>query len=180
MAGLPKGLMIRFGGRRVAITHGTPRSINQFVFRSTSEDEKREQLDFAGADAVIAGHCGLPFTDVLSDARIWHNSGALGMPANDGTPRTWFSVLTRTANGILIQHRALKYDYLAAFRRMKDAGLPDAYARALVSGKWPSLDVLPAAEKLMTGVALAPSQHLWEGSSLWPLHEPFSALRHSA
>ena len=37
-------------------------------------------------DGVIGGHCGLPFTKVVGD-RLWHNPGAIGMPANDGTPR---------------------------------------------------------------------------------------------
>ena len=37
-------------------------------------------------DAIIGGHSGLPFTQTLG-SRLWHNPGAIGMPANDGTPR---------------------------------------------------------------------------------------------
>jgi predicted phosphodiesterase len=160
MGGLPDALIVRFAGRRLAVLHGSPRAINQFVFRSTPPSEKTELLDLAGTDAIIAGHCGLPFTEILG-SRMWHNSGALGMPANDGTPRTWFSLLNRTADGILIQHCALKYDYRSAAARMREARLPLSYATALVSGRWPNLDILPGVERLMTGVAIVPSQHLW-------------------
>jgi len=35
------------------------------------------------------------------------------MPANDGTPRVWFSLLLPTAEGLRIEHPALEYDYAA-------------------------------------------------------------------
>ena len=38
-------------------------------------------------------------------------------------------------------------------------GLPGGYADALVTGLWPSLDVLPEAEKSRTGRALDETCH---------------------
>ena len=36
------------------------------------------------------------------------------MPANDGTPRVWFSVLTSQSDGVLFERRSLDYDYESA------------------------------------------------------------------
>jgi predicted phosphodiesterase len=38
------------------------------------------ELERAGADVVIAGHCGIPFIEKI-DARVWFNPGVIGMPA---------------------------------------------------------------------------------------------------
>lgn len=53
-----------------------------------------------------------------------------------------------------MEHRALHYDAAGASAAMRTAGLHYGYAAALESGLWPSLDVLPAAERAATGVAL--------------------------
>ena len=76
------------------------------------------------------------------------------MPANDGTPRAWYSLLSPEPGGIRIEHRALDYDWSVAAAKMRRAGLPEGYAAALGSGLWPSRDVLPGAERRRTGVPL--------------------------
>src|SRR5437660_1227559 len=96
MAGLPRRVDVDIGGYRLAIVHGGVQRINQFVFASTAAAIKHGELDKAGVDGVIAGHCGLPFTQAIS-ARLWHNAGVVGLPANDGTTRVWYSVLTPDA-----------------------------------------------------------------------------------
>lgn len=164
MAGLPRRVDLRMGGARLAVIHGGVREIARFVF--ASEDATlRQELDWAGADGVIAGHCGLPFTRIL-DGRLWHNPGVIGMPAHDGTPRTWFSVLTPGRDGLAIEHVALGYDHMAAARRMRAEGLPEGYAACLETGLWPSEDVLPDAERAAAGrpLTLAPQLWPWPGS----------------
>jgi hypothetical protein len=94
------------------------------------------------------------------------------MPANDGTPRVWFSLLTPRPDGILIEHHALGYDFVTAARKMRQAGLPEGYAGALETGLWPSCDVLTPAELPKRGVRLEPGAVLWpaDGSAAagWP------------
>ena len=160
MGALPRRIELVLGGRRLLVVHGAPSRINRFVFESTPASELAEELALAGADGVIGGHCGLPFTRRLG-ARLWHNSGAIGLPANDGTPRGWFSLLTPRAGGIEIRHLPLDYDHAAAARAMRAAGLPDGYAGALETGIWPSFDVLPMAEQAATAAPLAPMPRLW-------------------
>ena len=91
----------------------------------------------------------------------WHNSGALGMPANDGTSRVWYSLLIPDGHGLEVRLMSLRYDAGSAARKMRERGLPAGYADALETGLWPSCDVLPAAELAGRGRALAPDLLLW-------------------
>ncbi|MGD9631902.1 MULTISPECIES: radical SAM protein [unclassified Afipia] len=166
MAGLPRRIDVEVGGARFAVVHGSSRIINRFIFSSTPAAEKASELDHAGVDGIIGGHSGLPFTQVI-DGRLWHNAGAIGMPANDGTPRVWFSIIEADGEMISIQHRALDYDFGTAARKIRDAGLPEGYAAALETGIWPSCDVLPLREIRERGAAIN------EGTAVWrPLRDP--------
>ncbi len=158
---LPRRIDLLIGGFRLAVIHGSVSRINQFVFASTAAEIKRHEIDLADADGVIGGHCGLPFSQAI-DGRLWHNAGVVGMPAHDGTPRAWFSVLTPDRDGLRIEHGALAYDHQAAAAAMARAGLPPDYREALASGIWPSCDVLPYREIRESGVAIEPGTIVWK------------------
>jgi uncharacterized Fe-S cluster-containing radical SAM superfamily protein/predicted phosphodiesterase len=160
MMGLPRRIDIEVGGYRFAVVHGSVERINQFVFASTAAALKREALGKAGLDGVIAGHCGMPFTQAIG-SRLWHNAGVIGLPANDGTARSWYSVLAASGDGIAIEHRTLEYDHARAAAKMRGVGLPEDYAASLQSGFWPSCDVLPWKEIRERGVPLEPGRVWW-------------------
>ncbi len=160
MSGLPRHLEINFCGRRLAVIHGGGSQINRFIFQSTPISVKQDEIKALKCDGVIAGHCGLPFTQLFGDW-LWHNTGAVGMPANDGTPRTWYSILSPMADGIMIEPRPLGYPAEQASAKMSACGLTGGYEQALVSGIWPSVDVLPHAERGEGGVALDLGPVFW-------------------
>lgn len=153
LRGLPKRIDAVIGGLRLAVIHGSAGSINAYVFRSTPDDVIRRELALIDADGAIGGHSGLPFVRQV-DGRLWLNAGVVGMPANDGTPRVWYSVLTPVADGVDIEVCALAYDFAAAQADMAAAGLPAEYRRALETGVWPSNDVLPEVERIQQGRTL--------------------------
>jgi uncharacterized radical SAM superfamily Fe-S cluster-containing enzyme len=161
MAGLPGSLILDLDGVRLAVVHGSPTTVNRFVFASTGHALKLKEVEGAGVDGVIAGHCGLPFTQSIS-GYLWHNSGAIGIPANDGTPRVWYSIISPVTGGIAIEHRSIVYDHVAAASKMRRAGLPEGYTAALSSGLWPSCDVLPAEEIRARGQALIAGSIVWK------------------
>jgi predicted phosphodiesterase len=167
MGTLPRRVDFALAGRRLAAIHGGLAQINQFIFASTPAAEKAAQVERACVDGILAGHCGVPFSQVL-EGRLWHNSGALGMPANDGTPRVWFSVLTPDDGALRIEPHALDYDHESAAAKMRSRGYPAEYADALITGLWPSCDILPQAECRVRGVPLAPAAMRWEQ----PAHAP--------
>jgi predicted phosphodiesterase len=161
MRGLPKRIVLALpDGRRLAVLHGGAMETSRFLFASAPGDVLADEIAATGCDGVIAGHCGLPFARRVGDG-LWLNAGAVGMPADDGTPRVWFSVLTPGAEGLRIEILPLDYDHAAAAAAMRAARLPEGYAAALSTGLWPSCDVLPPAERARRGQPLAPVALMW-------------------
>ncbi|MHC8508954.1 MAG: metallophosphoesterase family protein [Rhodospirillales bacterium] len=156
MRALPRIVTFSIGGRRAAVIHGGARDISRFVFESAPEnvfEDETEALAPLAADIIIGGHCGLPFAKRFGGV-TWLNPGVIGMPANDGTPRTWFAVLEAEGGDPRWTFHALEYDHTGAAAAIRAAGLPEAYAGTLGSGLWPSLEVLPPAERGRTGRAI--------------------------
>jgi predicted phosphodiesterase len=160
MGGLPRRITVEIGGRRLVAIHGGVQAINRFVFPSSPETEMTEELRVAGAEGALAGHSGIPFVRCPGGG-LWLNSGAVGLPANDGTPRVWYALIEACEGGLKASLKALAYDHATAARQMHAAGLANGYAACLDSGLWPSLDVLPAAERRRTGQPLAECEILW-------------------
>lgn len=166
MHSLPIIKKINIGNKKIAVLHATPTSDNTFIFASTDDGQKQAFLEELNCDGVIAGHSGLPFTSKLSGNQIWHNSGALGMPANDGTPRTWYALwhLEQDRETITIQHKALEYDFTNTIKSARDAKLSPEYQNTLQTGIWPDNSILPPKEQTQEGTAITPTTILW-GSS---------------
>jgi len=150
MRSLHRSVRFDLNGRSVRIVHGGVKQINRFIFPSTPEPVKREELNLAGTDILIGGHCGLPFGQLI-DHRACLNAGVIGLPANDGTRDGWYLLLTPERDRIRCSWRRLKYNAVQAHEGMRAAGLSEGYAETLLSGLWPSLDVLPPAEKKKQG-----------------------------
>ncbi len=174
LSALAPRMTINFAGARLLVVHGSVSRINQFVFATTPAEVKRAELARTECDGVIGGHCGLPFTEVV-DGRLWHNAGVAGMPANDGTPRVWFSILREHEGELVIEHHALDYDYRTAQPAMSAAGLPAEYHASLATGIWPNCDVLPQRETTVQGRRLQPASVRWNpratarSALLWPV-----------
>ena len=134
---LPRQLRFFLAGRKIAVIHGGDQNISDYVFASTPDVAKAVILDRLDADAVI------------------------GMPANDGTPRGWYSILTGSDDGIDITLHGLVYDHHAAALAIRAVtpGLP--YAQTLEDGLWPNMAVLPETEHGLQGLALEPPPVHW-------------------
>ena len=167
MQGLPRQIRFDLQGRRFAAIHGGVDNISEYVFASTDtalKERNFDRLEKAGAvDAVIGGHSGLAFTQFLGP-RLWHNPGAIGMPANDATPRGWFSILRPNGGGIDITLKPLDYDFQAAAKALRAVNPDLPYEQALICGLWPNMAVLGYEERKLKGQALnAETVH-------WPEH----------
>ncbi len=160
MRALPRQIQFEMAGRRFAVLHGGIDDISQYVFASTPSQTKAGMIERLDVDAIIGGHSGLAFTE-MTGSGLWHNAGAIGMPANDGTPRGWFSILTPGAGAIAISLHGFEYDHLSAARAIRAVtpGLP--YAETLSSGLWPNMTVLPRWERQQQGRRLAPRPVIW-------------------
>ena len=158
MGDLPGAIEFTLGDVRFRLVHGSPVSINEFVFESTDIEHKKAMLKDTNADVIIGGHSGIPFAQDL-ERGYWLNTGVIGMPANDGTPDGWYLTLENTGDGILCQWHRLEYDSFAIRQKTEAIGM-GAYARTLETGLWPSLDILPDAERKQTGVPIKSDEFL--------------------
>lgn len=157
MRQLPRQIRFELAGFELAVIHGGVTDISRWIFESSSAKTKmseiREVEKSGNVDIVIGGHCGLPFADDLGDM-LWLNAGVIGMPANDGTARTWYMVLSPKQGGVEVKLHALDYDHQSAARRMTEQNFAGAYAETLTSGFWPNMDVLPKVEAGRVGTPI--------------------------
>ena len=143
MAALPDTLVLRHHGQRLAVIHGGATDIARFIWPDDPEATFAEEVAAIAArlgpvDGVIAGHSGVPFVRKVAGV-TWINAGVIGMPPHDGASQTRFAVLDRGEADI----RRLDYDHHGAAEAMIAAGLVQGYEASLISGYWPSEDVLP-------------------------------------
>lgn len=156
MAQLPQQISFKFNGLNVALLHASVEQNNKYLFPSTADCYFLKEFKETKSELIIAGHSGIPFTKEVIDERcayIWHNAGAIGLPANDGKPNTWYSLIKpkRRLGRIEIMHKKLTYDYKLAAKNMRDANYCNDYATSLLTGMWPSMDILPEAERSGAG-----------------------------
>ena len=148
MAGLPRRLDFSAAEIRFSVIHGSYRSINEFVFESTDQGMKQQQVKSSAVDCIIGGHSGIPFGQKLGRG-FWLNGGVIGMPANDGSADGWYMLLQGEDTVTASWHR-LTYDHQRSAHSTINAGMVE-YGNALNSGLWPSMDVLPETEKNQQG-----------------------------
>ena len=154
MAAVPKTLAFALGGLSFRVIHGGVDVINRFIFAS-ERGVLAEEVERSGADVVIAGHAGVPFIKKVG-RRVWFNPGVIGMPANDGTADVWYGLIGINGGRIVLSTHRLSYDHLAAAAAVRREGHADGYARTLITGLWPSLDVFPPPERAATAKRLRP------------------------
>lgn len=155
MGNLPQKLTFTLAGRRLAVIHGGVTQINRFLFASTPAEVKAAELEAldADVDGVIGGHCGIPFGQLVA-GKVWLNAGVIGMPANDGTQDGWYLLIEPVGEKLQAHWHRLTYPAEQARQAMLKAGLASGYADTIISGLWPSEDVLPDPEKRNRGKAL--------------------------
>ncbi len=155
MSMLKRELKFEWNNLQVRVVHGAPSQINRFIYASTKESDKRQELHRANCDVLLTGHSGIPFGQAIkmedSSQRFWLNSGAIGLPANDGTSDGWYMLLNPFSEGVTASWHRLRYDTRQEQNAMKEAGLDNGYSASLLSGLWPSLETLPGTEKEKSG-----------------------------
>lgn len=130
---LPYRLQREFEGHQVALVHGSPDRLNEYLFENVSEDVFQKHLDTARADVLIFGHTHKPFHKVLG-AKHLVNSGSAGKPKH-GNPSATYVLLDITAGGVSVEIVEVPYDYEAAARAIEATDLPPEFAQMLREGK---------------------------------------------
>ena len=149
MGTLPGHIRLTIGGRRVLLCHGSPRKINEFLWRSmTPEPFLRKLLRDFETDLVVSTHTGLHWSRFVEPGRGIVNCGALGRPANDGRTNVWFAIVEAGDDGLRADLVPVDYDHERLAGEMRSEGLPPEFVETIRTGWWTScLEILPAKER---------------------------------
>ncbi len=127
ISGLKDTQYFRFQEIKIAMVHGSPRHVDEYVF---PEDAVPEFLSLANADVLVMGHTHIQFMKKYPEGIIM-NPGSVGQP-RDGNPDAGFAVMD-TCSGELELHR-IPYDIEKVIDDILKMHLPEELAFRLRMG----------------------------------------------
>lgn len=148
MGTLPREIRFDAGGKRFLLVHGSPRRINEFLWRSTSPDPFLERLCSGhDADVIVCTHTGLHWHRALTEGRHVINAGVIGRPANDGRTNVWITIVE--TEPFAVEFVPIDYDHAALAAEMRSERLPEEFVTTIETGWWTTcLEILPPKERL--------------------------------
>jgi diadenosine tetraphosphatase ApaH/serine/threonine PP2A family protein phosphatase len=102
----------------VVFCHGSPRSDEEMMLRTTPDERLREFVDGVEAEVVVCGHTHMQFDRTVGSRRVV-NAGSVGLPY--GAPGAHWLLL-----GPGVELRQTPYDVDAAAERLLAGGWPQA------------------------------------------------------
>lgn len=149
MGTLPRSIRLDAGGVRVLLSHGSPRKINEFLWRSTSPDPFLNRLcDEFETDIIVCTHTGLHWHKALAGGRHVINAGVIGRPANDGRTNVWYALMSVANGTVSVEFVPVDYNHAALTAEMHQEALPQEFIETIETGWWTTcLEVLPAKER---------------------------------
>ena len=131
LRGLEKQITVEADGRRLLLVHGSPRRVNEYLYEDRPEASLRRMLEPLQVDVLVCGHTHKPYHRVVDGVHVI-NDGSVGKP-KDGDPRACYALIT-VADGIEAEFRRVEYPVLSVADEIREAGLPEAFADALLTG----------------------------------------------
>ncbi|HEX2059722.1 MAG TPA: metallophosphoesterase [Thermoanaerobaculia bacterium] len=148
MATLPREIRFTAGDLRFLLVHGSPRKINEFLWRSTSPEPFLEKLcSDHDADVIVCTHTGMHWHRPLSAGRHVINAGVIGRPANDGRTNVWYTLVDVT-DSLRVEFIPVHYDHMQLAAEMRAENLPEEFIETILTGWWTTcLEILPPKER---------------------------------
>jgi predicted phosphodiesterase len=149
MGTLPRELRISAGDFRILLCHGSPRKINEFLWKSTSPEPFLERLcNEHEADVIVCTHTGLHWHRALNGNRHVINAGVLGRPANDGATNVWYTIVEIDGSQFRTEFVPVVYDHHRLAAEMRAEKLPEEFVSTIETGWWTTcLEILPPKER---------------------------------
>jgi predicted phosphodiesterase len=130
---LPAHIRLRIGDLRVALVHGSPRRVNEYLYEDRPDSSFERLLDLAEADVMVCGHTHLPYHKRLPSGRHVINAGSVGKP-KDHDPRAGYVVLRADGRRLDVEFIRVAYDVERAAQAIEAAAMPDVFAAMLRGG----------------------------------------------
>lgn len=117
LANLPETIELEVDGLgRVLFCHGSPRSDEEMILKTTPDEWLRDMLSGVGADVVVCGHTHMQFDRTVGGKRVV-NAGSVGL-AYGGPGAHWLAL------GPGVELRQTAYDQ-------------EAFAERVAASEWP-------------------------------------------
>jgi len=157
---LPDHIEFSMWGKKITLVHGAYSNISKFIFPSTSPSEKELEFTQTKADIILATHSGIPFLEQLGE-KTWVNVWVVWMPANDGTLRAWYYLITPQNDGrICIERKSFLYNAALTEEIMRMSQLSPEYSQVFHTGLWENCDILPEKETSEQWKPLIEEKHI--------------------
>lgn len=124
----------------IALAHGSPRKIDEYILADTNEAYVLEMMDEAKVDVLFVGHSHKPYHRIIEkDASYKHviNIGSVGKP-KDNNPFACYVLINIDQESSLRAHEAIKVDFIRvaydlekAARAVEESPLPNELAEML-------------------------------------------------
>jgi putative phosphoesterase len=118
-------------GYRFLLVHGSPRRINEYLYEDRPSASLRRILEPLEIEVMVCGHTHKQYHRQVDGIHII-NDGSVGKP-KDGDPRGCYAIID-TDGGISVTFRRVEYPAERVAEEIIKAGLPRAYAEALLTG----------------------------------------------
>lgn len=127
---LPKEITFEVSNRRLLMVHGSPKAIDEHIYKDTPAEKLAELGQAAQADIIIVGHSHEQFLKKTSEASFI-NPGSVGRPY-DGKPQAAYAIVT--FNPFTVELLRVDYDVKAAASAIRQKKLPESLAQSFLQG----------------------------------------------
>jgi predicted phosphodiesterase len=130
MRALPFDLHFQVSDQRVHLVHGSPRKVNEYLFKDKPASLYERLAAAENADTLVFGHTHKPWIHGYGGV-LFVNCGSVGKP-KDGDLRGAFAVLDVDEHGPVARIERVSYDAESVAREVVAAGLPAEYGEKLL------------------------------------------------
>jgi putative phosphoesterase len=131
MRELPFDLRFEVGDMQVHLVHGSPRKVNEYLFEDKPASLYERLATAEDARVLVFGHTHKPWVREHGGV-LFVNCGSVGKP-KDGDPRAAFAILAGASGDVRVEIARVAYDAEAVAQEVAASGLPEEFARKLVS-----------------------------------------------
>jgi predicted phosphodiesterase len=131
---LADGIDVALGDLDVALVHGSPRRVNEYLYADRPDASFERLLDAVDADVLVCGHTHKPYHKELGDNRHVVNAGSVGKP-KDGDPRACYVVLSADGSSFEASFHRVEYDVASMAAAIEDSAMPSPFADMLRQGE---------------------------------------------
>lgn len=129
---LPEKLTYNFNGIDFLFTHGSPDSINEYLFENGENTEKA--MSSLNSDVLVCAHTHIPCFKHFGD-KILINVGSVGKP-KIGRPNITYALIDVSDTGeVSVSFRELEYEFKRIVKDCKMLNFPSAIINSYETGK---------------------------------------------